>query len=143
MTYPRPLMNDLIEPVLTEIKAELEALDIFGKIDDGEGEYTGKGHRAMVMPGRDVINVQGNRMLRHRVTIYVVLITNAPGATPTSLRKELNPAYDALMQDIRHKGTCFSCFPSLWYPGFIAWGKDVQVGILSQWETEIHQTFNI
>jgi len=143
MSYPTPLMNDLIEPVLEEIKAELEALNLFAQVDEGEDAYLGEGPRAMIMPGRYVISVAGTRMLKHTVTIYVVMITNESGVKPSDLRKQLGPAYDKLMQDITHNGTCFKCFPSLWYPGFVQWGEDTYVGILSQWETEVHQIFNI
>jgi len=135
-------MEDVYEPVVDAIKAELEATGLFDEVDEGENIYEGSGRKAMVIGGPDNIRSVGSAVLEHQILIYVIILDSDEGTTPSKLRQDMAPAYDTLMEDVKHGGTCWVCLPTLWSPGFLQWGDRTYVGILSQWMARVHQVYN-
>jgi len=136
-----PKMEDVIEPVVQAFKDELEATGLFDEIDEGENIYEGSGMKAMVLPGPDTIRNVGMQKLEHQILLYVIILSGEEDTTPTILRKEMYPAYDALMADLTHDGTCFVALPTLWSPGFLEWSGKTYVGVLSNWMVRVYQTY--
>jgi hypothetical protein len=95
----------------------------------------------MVIPGPDPIRNVGMQKLEHRILIYVIILDGDTNTTPKKLREAMHPAYDALMADIKHGGTCWVALPTLWHPGFLQWADKVYVGILGQWQARVYQTY--
>lgn len=136
-----PTMENVMEPVIEQFKAELEATGLFTEINEGEYVYEGSGRVAMVFPGPDRPRSIGLQQLEHRMPIYTIILDSDEDTTPEALRKDMHPAYDALMEDVSHSGTCWLCLPTLWHPGLLQWGDRTFVGILGMWLARIMQTY--
>lgn len=133
-------LEDLLEPCIEKFKSELEELAVFTRVSEGEYEYE-KGYEAWVIPGPNRIVHSGMSHLTHVMTIYVIFLASATDAKHPDLRKIGERAYDKLMEDITHGGTCRKSIPSLFHPGYIQDGEELCVGILSNWETEFRQAY--
>ena len=110
-------------------------------INEGEELYRGEGTVAWVIPGPSSISSFSRARLQHTMTVYQNLLTASTTMTLAEMRKIGEAAYDALMQDITHGRSCTSCLPRLWQPGFLQYGPVSYVGILSDWEARILQTY--
>lgn len=133
-------MQEIYEPVVAKFKEELEATGLFDEMDEGEKIYW-SGRKVSVIPGPDSIRSVGMQKLEHRIMIYIIILDSDEKTTPRVLRNAMHPAYDALMADIKHGGTCWVAFPTLWHPGFMQWGEKTYVGILGQWLVRIMETY--
>lgn len=142
MSAYSPNLEDIFEPVIAKFKEELENTGLFDEIDEGENVYEGQGAKAMVIAGTDNITSAGMQSLQHRVTIFVLILTTEEGVSPADLRKEMSPAYDALMVDITHGGTCWKALPRRWDPGLLQHGGQTYVGIAGEWEITNFQRYS-
>ena len=148
-TFPLPAsvgrewtaMEDVVEKIIAAFKEEL--LDVPGIDDINEGEelYLGEGTVAWVIPGPTSIGSFSRARLQHMMTVFQNLLTASTTMSLAEMRKIGEAAYDALMQDITHDQSCSSCLPRLWHPGFLQFGPVSYVGILSNWEAKILQTY--
>lgn len=136
-----PDYDQIIEPVIAKFIEELEDTNLFDEIDEGENIYEGHGTKAMVIGGPDIISSVGMQRLQHTVTVFVLIFTQEVGVSPADLRKAMAPAYDALMADISHDGTCWKALPRRWDPGLIQYGGNVYVGIAGEWEVVNFQSY--
>ena len=141
MSSYSPDLVDIFEPVIAQFKEELEDTGLFDEIDEGENVYEGSGTKAMVVMGTDNITSVGMQNLQHRVTIFVLILTTETGVSPADLRKAMSPAYDALMADITHNGTCWKALPRSWAPGLLQYGGQTYVGIAGEWEVINFQSY--
>lgn len=138
-----PNLEDIFEPVIEKFKEELENTGLFDEIDEGENVYEGQGSKAMVIAGTDTITSAGMQSLQHRVTIFILILTTEEGVSPADLRKAMHPAYDALMADITHGGTCWKALPRKWDPGLLQHGGQTYVGIAGEWEIINFQRYSV
>lgn len=138
-----PNLEEIFEPVIAKFIEELENTGLFDEIDEGENVYAGDGTKAMVVMGTDTIRSVGMQKLQHTVIIYVLIFTTEEGVSPADLRKEMSPAYDALMADITHGGTCWKAFPLKWDPGLLQYGGQTYVGIAGEWQIVNFQTYAV
>lgn len=141
MSVYDPNLEEIFEPVIEKFIEELDATGLFDEIDEGENVYEGSGTKAMVIAGTDNISSRGMQSLQHSVTIFVLIFTQEVGMSPAALRRAMHPAYDALMADISHGGTCYKALPRRWDPGLIQYGGNVYVGIAGEWEVVNFQTY--
>lgn len=141
MTYPVPVMNDALEPMIKAMKDILEDTGLFALINEGEEVYDG-GVTAWVIPGPIKVIHKGMSQLQLDITVYVIAMSSDPDTTPAELRKQLNPAYDELVKENSLNGTCWSSIPTLWHPGFLQMGEVTYVGIQGQWFVRIMQAYS-
>ncbi len=134
-------LETLIEDPLANFKSTLRALNIFGRVDEGEEPYTGTDPWAVVIPGPDTIRLEGNQQLHHYLQVYVNFLWGVGNATPKELRAHAETAFDSLLEDITRGGTCYNCLPTAWNPGFMIYGDYTFVGVQTVWEAENWQTF--
>ena len=148
-TFPLPAsighewtaMDDVVEKIVAAFKDELLDVPGIDDINEGEEVYLGEGTVAWVIPGPTSIGSFSRARLQHTMTLYQNLLTASTTMTLAEMRRIGEAAYDALMQDITHDQSCSSCLPRLWHPGFIQFGPVSYVGILSDWEAKILQTY--
>ena len=148
-TFPLPAslgrawesMEDVVEKIVTAFKDELLNVPEIDDINEGEEIYQGKGTVAWVIPGPTSIESFSRARLQHTMTLYQNLLTASTTMTLAEMRKIGEAAYDALMQDITHDQSCSVCLPRLWHPGFLQFGPTSYVGILSNWEARVLQTY--
>ncbi len=136
-----PKLEEIFEPVIAKFIEELENTTLFDEVDEGENVYEGVGTKAMVVMGTDNIRSVGMQKLQHTVIIYVLIFTGDEGVSPSALRKTMSPAYDALLADITHGGTCWKALPRKWDPGLLQYGGQTYVGIAGEWEIVNFQTY--
>jgi hypothetical protein len=139
-----PKYEDIVEPVVAKIMDELDDMNIFNVIDQGDEDPSKvyEGLRASVFPGEDIIDSIGMAQLRHTFPVYVIITNFDESSAPSALRKKLAPVYDALMADITHDGTCWKCFPKIWHAGLMVWPSGQRmVGVLSKWEAVVMQKY--
>ena len=136
-----PNLEEIFEPVIAKFIEELENTKLFDEVDEGENVYEGVGTKAMVVMGTDNIRSVGNQKLQHTVIIYVLIFTTEEGVSPAALRKAMSPAYDALLADITHEGTCWKALPRKWDPGLLQYGGQTYVGIAGEWEIVNFQSY--
>ena len=136
-----PKLAEIFEPVIAKFIEELENTKLFDEVDEGENVYEGVGTKAMVVMGTDNIRSVGMQKLQHTVIIYVLIFTTEVGVSPSALRKTMSPAYDALLADITHEGTCWKALPRKWDPGLLQYGGQTYVGIAGEWEIVNFQTY--
>jgi len=132
MSDPYINLETLYEPLIEAYKQELEALEIFDKISEGEDLYEEGKLEAWVIPGRDRIESAGMHMLRHYLEINIIIFNSAENSTQAELRKVGHQAYDKLMEDVTHGGTCMWALPALFHPGYMNMGDILTVGVLIQ-----------
>jgi len=125
-------METLYEPIIAAYKSELSKLDIFDKISEGEELYTEGDLEVWVVPGRDRIESRTMHMVEHFLELNIIIMTSAEDTLPPDLRIYGHKAYDALMADITHNGTCTWALPTLFHPGYMQIGDILTVGILIQ-----------
>jgi len=140
MSDPYTNLEDLYEPIIEAFKAELEDLGIFDKISEGEELYT-QDLEAWVLPGRDRIEHAGMHMLHHFLEVNVIIFTSAEGSMPQDLRPHGHQAYNKLMEDITHGGTCKWAMPTLFHPGYMQVNDLLTVGILMQFTAHFMQFY--
>ena len=131
----------LLEDPIARFKAELETLGIFAEINEGEEIYSGTRPWAQVIPGTDRIRLEGNQQLMHEAEIYVLFLRGASDSSLASLRKTAQAGYDKLMEDQTHNGTCWSCLPNYWAPGFFSIDQYNFAGVQTRWIAKNYQTF--
>ena len=136
-----PNLEEIFEPVIAKFIEELENTKLFDEVDEGENTYEGVGTKAMVVMGTDTIRSVGMQKLQHTVIIYVLIFTTEVGVSPKDLRKAMSPAYDALLADITHGGTCWKALPRKWDPGLLQYGGQTYVGIAGEWEIVNFQSY--
>lgn len=139
-----PNYVDVVEPVVTKFHDEIEAMNIFDVIDEGDEDpsVSYNGLRASIFPGEDIIESVGMAQLKHTFPIYVILSNFDEKKKPSELRKALAPVYDTLMADITHGGTAWKCFPKIWHAGLMVWPSGQRlVGVLSKWEAVVMQKY--
>ena len=136
-----PKLAEIFEPVIAKFIEELENTKLFDEVDEGENVYEGVGTKAMVVMGTDTIRSVGMQKLQHTVIIYVLIFTTEEGVSPAALRKAMSPAYDALLADITHEGTCWKALPRKWDPGLLQYGGQTYVGIAGEWEIVNFQSY--
>ena len=143
MSNPYENLEDIFEPFIAQIKAELEELGIFDDISEGETVYDdAKGKIAWVIPGNTVISHSGMQSLEHRMTLYVVGMMMDQESTLAQMRAEIGyPAYNKLMEDVKHNDTCWVCMPRGFHPGFMQYGDYAYCGVLMTFEARFRQSF--
>lgn len=141
MSNPYVKLADLYEPLVASFKDELGELGIFDKISEGEELYTEGTTEAWVVPGRDRIESAGMQMLRHYVEMNVIIFNSSEDVNQSELRAQGQQAYDKLMEDITHGGTCHWAFPTLFHPGYMQVGGLLTVGVLIQFMCHFEQLY--
>mgnify|MGYP000273779118 CR=1 FL=1 len=142
MSDPYIDLEDLYEPIVSAFKDELQELGIFDKISEGEDLYTEGQTECWVVPGRDRIESAGMQMLRHYVELNVIIFNSAEDVKQPDLRAQGEQAYNKLMEDITHGGTCHWAFPTLFHPGYMQVGGILTVGVLIQFTCHFEQFYN-
>lgn len=140
MSDPYVNLEDLYEPIIAAFKSELDELEIFQKISEGEEVYS-QDLEAWVIPGRDRIESAGHQMFHHFLEVNVIVFSTAEGVNPEELRPHGHQAYNKLMEDITHGGTCRWAFPNLFHPGYMQVGDLLTVGILMQFTAHFMQFY--
>lgn len=144
MSDPYVKLADLYEPIIAAFKSELTEMDVFDRVSEGEELYDLLTQEAWVVPGRDRIESGGMHMLRHFVDINVIIFNGDPETGPgiqAELRATGEAAYDALMADITHDGTCHWALPTLFHPGYVVIGGATVVGVLMQFTAHFEQFY--
>ena len=134
-------LETIIEDPIANFKSTLESLGVFDKVDEGEEIYTGTEPWAVVIPGPDIIRLEGNQQLHHYMRVYVNFLWGVGNGTLADLRAIGEQAFDALLLDQTRGGTCFNGLPISWQPGFMAYGEYIFSGIQTIWTAENWQTF--
>ena len=134
-------LETIIEDPIENFKSTLEALGVFGKVDEGEEIYSGTEPWAVVIPGPDTIRLEGNQQLHHYMRVYVNFLWGVGDGTLEELRAIAERAFDALLVDQTRGGTCFKGLPLSWHPGFMTYGEYTFSGIQTTWTAENWQTF--
>ena len=142
MSDPYVKLADLFEPIIAAFKQELEEMDEFDRISEGEELYELMAKEAWVIPGRDRIESGGNHMLRHFLDMNVIIFNGDPETgVQAELRALSEAVYDVLMADITHDGTCHWAFPTLFHPGYVQIGGATVVGVLIQFTAHFEQFY--
>lgn len=141
MSNPYVNLKDLYEPIVEAFKDELGELDIFDKISEGEGLYIEGTTEVWVIPGRDRIESAGMQMFRHYMEMNVIIFNSSEDVKQPDLRAQGQQAYDKLMEDITHGGTCHWAFPTLFHPGYMQVGGLLTVGVLIQFMCHFEQFY--
>lgn len=136
-------MEDLYEPIIAAYKSELTELDIFDKISEGQDLYNEGTLEVWVVPGRDRIESRTMHMLEHFLELNIIIMTSAEDTLPPDLREIGHKAFDALMADITHGGTCKWALPTLFHPGYMQIADILTVGILIQHLCRFTQFYNL
>jgi len=134
-------MEDVVETVIAQFKAELEEVVGVDEVSEGDKPYPGEGTVAWVIPGEDRVTQRQYRRLEHAMTIYQCLLSSSPTMELSEMRELGEACYDRLMEDISHKGACTSCIPTLWHPGLLEYGGVSFVGIQANWRAQILETY--
>ena len=141
MSDPYVKLEDLYEPIVEAFKNELDELGIFDKISEGEELYTEGTTEVWVVPGRDRVESAGMHMLRHFMELNVIIFNSSEDVTQPDLRTQGQKAYDKLMEDITHGGTCHWALPTLFHPGYMQVGGLLTVGTLIQFSCHFEQFY--
>ena len=142
MSDPYVNLEDLIEPIIEAFKGTLEEMDKFDRISEGEELYELMTQEAWVIPGRDRIESGGMHMLRHFLEMNVIIFNSeGENASQTELRLLGEQAYNALMADITHGGSCSWALPTLFHPGYVQIGGATVVGVLIQFVCNFEQFY--
>jgi len=142
MTDPYVPLNTLFEPIIQAFKDELENTQLFDRVSEGEDLYDLMTQEAWVVPGRDRIESGGMHMLRHFVDINVIIFnSDTDNASQSDLRLVAEQAYDILLQDVTHNGTCHWALPTLFHPGYVQMGGTTVVGVLIQFQAHFEQFY--
>jgi hypothetical protein len=142
MSDPVPGMEDVLEPIVAQLKEELENTGLFADISEGETVYTqDKGTIAWVIPGVDTIRHTSTRGLEHNIMIYIIILNMDQNATLSELRATGEEVYNYLMRDVTHGGTCWVCIPRRFHPGFMQYGDASYCGVLMTFEARVQQKF--
>lgn len=134
-------LSTIIENPVTEMKSELEELNVFSAINEGDEVYPGSGVWAQVFPGMDRITLDANQQLHHRFEVYINILQGASDTSLPDLRAASHQAFDKLLEDTSHNGSCWKSIPVSWRPGLYARGEYVFSGVQCIWEVENWQTF--
>ena len=137
----RTSMVDIVEKIIEAFKDEIFDVPGIDDISEGEEIYSGEGTVAWVIPGPSSIESVARARLQHTMTVYMNLLSSSTTMTLAEMRTIGEAAYDALMQDITHDQSCTVCLPRLWHPGFLKFGDLSYLGILSNWEARILQSY--
>lgn len=142
MSDPYVNLEDIFEPIVAAFKEELENMGIFNRVSEGEELYDLMTQEAWVIPGRDRIESGGMHMLRHFLDMNVIIFNSEPEkTTQTELRLIAEQAYNTLLQDITHGGTCHWALPTVFHPGFVQIGGATVVGVLIQFACHFEQFY--
>lgn len=141
MSDPYVPLADIYEPIIEAFKEELENMDVFDRVSEGEELYDLMLKEAWVVPGRDRIESGGMHMLRHFLELNVIIFNSAEDAKQPELRALGEQAYDALLADITHGGTCHWALPTLFHPGYVQMSGATVVGVLMQFNVNFEQFY--
>lgn len=141
MSDPYVSLATLYEPIIEAFKDELEDMDKFDRVSEGENLYELMTQEAWVVPGRTRIESGGMHMLRHYLELNVIIFNSDEDTTQATLRELGEKAYDALMADITHGGTCHWALPTLFHPGYVQMSSMTVVGVLIQFQVHFEQFY--
>jgi hypothetical protein len=142
MTDPYVPLGSLFEPIVKAFKDELIAMDVFDKVSEGEDLYTEGLTEVWVVPGRDRIESGGMHMLRHFAEMNVIIFNSErEKVKQPDLRAVAEQAYDKLMEDITHGGTCHWALPTLFHPGYMQVGSLLTIGVIIQFMCNFEQFY--
>lgn len=142
MSDPYVSLRDLYEPIIEAFKAELSDMDKFDRVSEGEELYDLMTQEAWIVPGRDRIESAGMHMLRHFLEMNVIIFnSDRENASQPDLRALGEEAYDTLMADITHGGSCHWALPNLFHPGYVQIGGTTVVGVLIQFTCHFEQFY--
>jgi hypothetical protein len=142
MSDPYVNLEDIYEPIVEAFKDTLLNMDKFDRVSEGEELYDLMTQEAWVVPGRDRIESGGMHMLRHYLDMNVIIFNSeAETASQPELRLLGEEAYNELMQDITHGGTCHWALPTLFHPGYVQIGGTTVVGVLMQFTCHFEQFY--
>ena len=135
-------LEDLFEPIIEDFKNTLRDMEVFDRVSEGEELYELMTQEAWVVPGRDRIESGGMHMLRHFLEVNVIIFNSeGENASQTELRLLAEQAYNELMQDVTHGGTCHWALPTLFHPGYVQIGGATVVGVLIQFICNFEQFY--
>jgi len=142
MSDPYVNLEDLFEPLIEAFKQTLRDMEKFDRVSEGEELYELMNQEAWVVPGRDRIESGGMHMLRHFVEVNVIIFNSeGENASQKDLRLLAEEAYNNLMADITHGGTCHWALPTLFHPGYVSIGGTTVVGVLIQFLAHFEQFY--